>query len=74
MVQRSGDYTSHFREMVSNKWSVYCSCERALAVIAAHEMTMADPSTLTVGQDTNSAESTNPWGRILKMDARSLGF
>jgi hypothetical protein len=55
MVQKSADYTSHVRLMVSNKWSVYCSCERALAIIAAHEMTMADPSSLTVGQVTNNA-------------------
>ncbi|MEY5009717.1 MAG: hypothetical protein RLZZ253_856 [Verrucomicrobiota bacterium] len=41
--------------MVSNKWSVYCSCERALAIIAAHEMTMADSSSLAVGQDTKNA-------------------
>jgi hypothetical protein len=41
MVQRLPDYTSPIPWIVSNKWSIYCSCEIALATFAANEMTMA---------------------------------
>ena len=53
--------------MVSNKWSVYCSRERALAITAANEMTMADSSSLTVGQVTNNAVLIfeEEWSRFL---------
>ena len=40
MVQRSPNCTSPMQRSVSNKWSVYCSCERELVTFAANAMTV----------------------------------